>query len=80
MCTETEHIPEGTHHKPTFTNQTQPFTAIHTHQHTQLTHKKATHQLHTAGTALCKPFNLRYVHLLVLRMVTEGMQVMDNIK
>jgi hypothetical protein len=41
---------------------------------------KATHKLHTVGTALCIPFNICSVHMLVLRMVVDGMQVMNNIK
>ena len=38
------------------------------------------HKLHTAGTALCTSFSLCYVHMLVLRMVADVMQVMNNIK
>jgi len=46
----------------------------------QLTHNKAIHKLRTAGTALCMPFSLCYVHTYVLRMVAGGMQVMNNFK
>jgi len=46
----------------------------------QLTHNKRHCKLHTAGTALCMAFSLCYVHMLLLRMVAEGMQVMNYIE
>ena len=64
----------------TFKNKTRWYTFIHIHQHTQLTHNEGIHKLHTAGTALSMPFNLCYVHMLVLRMVADGMHVINNIK
>jgi hypothetical protein len=36
--------------------------------------------LHTAGTALCMPFNLCYVITLLLQMMADIMQVMNIIK
>ena len=86
LCTETEHFPDGTHkavftdYKTMYKKEAQRFPVIHVYQHMQLTHNKTIHKLHTAGTALCTPFNLCYVHMLVLRMVADGMQVMNNIK
>jgi len=41
---------------------------------------KAIHKLQLGGTNLCTTFNLWYVHMLVLRMVADAMQVMYNIK
>jgi hypothetical protein len=73
------HIKQYLRNTKKFTNQTQPFTAIHIHQQVQLNNKSHTSATQ-AGTALCKPFCLRYLQLLVLRMVADGMQVMDNIK
>ena len=50
----------------TIKNETKLFTIIPIKQHMQLTHNKRHYKLHTAGTALCMPFNLCYVHMLVL--------------
>jgi hypothetical protein len=64
LCKETEHFPDSTH-KAGFTD-----------------HKTSSNKekLHTAGTALCTPFSLCYVHMLVLQVVADGRQVMNNIK
>jgi len=87
LCSETEHFPdrspknsEFTDHKTTLKNETQPFTFTPIYQHMQLTHNKSHYELHTAGTALCIAFSLCYVHMLLLRMLADGMQVIYNIK
>ena len=86
LCTETEHFPDGTH-KTVFTDHktslNKEFTDLQSFKYTNTCSShttKATHKLHTAGTALCMPFNLCYVHMLVLRIVTDGMRVVNNIK
>jgi hypothetical protein len=78
LCTETEHFPDGTHktvfrdHKTTLSKDV--CTVTHKIQHhMQLTHKKT----HPASAALCTPFSLCSVQLLVVRMVADGM---NNIK
>ena len=62
--------------KQLFPDDTQK--AVFTDQKRHLRTKLSLH--YTAGTALCIPFNLCYVLMLVLGMVAEVMQVIDNIK
>jgi hypothetical protein len=86
LCTQTEHFPGGTHvavftdHKTNLNNETQLFTVTHITNICSKHQLKATYKLHTVGTNLCIAFNLCYVHMLVLRMMADVMQVMNNIK